>query len=117
MEFKLKEYHRSISNDDLLLDIKLVAEKIGKESITIAEYEKNGGKYNYSTITKRFGGWLNALQKCGLTPSVDQAKKIGISIDAMISDLQRVSEILGIFERLIQTGKSSYVFVRRRILF
>ena len=95
MEFKLNDYHRNTPDEDFLEDIKKVAKSLGKESITTSEYLSGGGKFHWSTINRRFGGWLIALQKCGFTPSADQAKKIGVSRDSMISDLQRVSGILG----------------------
>ncbi len=95
MEFKLNDYHKNVSDDELLEDIKKVANKLNKESITTAEYLSGGGKFHWSTINRRFGGWLTALQKCGLTPLFEQVKKKGVSKAELIKDLQRVSTILG----------------------
>ena len=44
MEFKLNEYHRNISDEELLNDIIRIAKKLGKDSITINEYVDNGGQ-------------------------------------------------------------------------
>ena len=90
MEFKLNEYHRNISDEELLEDIIIIAKKIKKESLTIDEYKKNGGKYNHTTITRRFGSWIVALQKSNLVPYRNQIK--AISEADMISDLQRVAK-------------------------
>ncbi len=90
MEFKLNEYHRNVSDEELLEDIIIIAKKLKKESLTIDEYKKNGGKYNHTTITRRFGSWIVALQKSNLVPYRNQIK--AISEADMISDLQRVAK-------------------------
>lgn len=95
MEFKLNEYHRNISDEELLNDIIRIAKKLGKDSITIKEYVDNGGQYHSSTIQRRFNGWVRALQKCGLAPNKKQISVSGISTIDMISDLQRVSDRIG----------------------
>ena len=56
MKFVLNEYHRDISTDEMLLDIKNVALFLGKNTITIDEYNFNG-KYHSTTIRKRVGSW------------------------------------------------------------
>lgn len=95
MEFKLNEYHRNISDEELLKDILRVANSLGKTTITTKEYVNNGGKFFYSTIQRRFGGWLKALEKCGLTPNDKQGKTQGIDLADMIEDLQDVANRLG----------------------
>ena len=102
MEFKLNEYHRNVSDEELLKDILRVAKTLGKCTITQKEYMNNGGKYHWATINKRFGSWLSALILCGLTPSkkqIDTASgtftKSYITSQELIEDLQRVSVLLG----------------------
>lgn len=101
MEFKLNDYHRNVSNEELLEDIKKVARQLGKSGITKAEYKNASGKYSTSTFEKRFDGWLNTLKLCGLTPNEKQINtangnytKHNISTDELIQDLQRVSTVL-----------------------
>ena len=94
MEFELNEYHRNVSDKDLLDDIVRVAKELGKDTLTKDEYTNNGGKYHCSTIHRRFGGWLKALQLCGLTPKNIQKNAIGVSVDSMITDLQSVAQNL-----------------------
>ena len=72
MEFKLNEYHRNVSDEELLKDIRRVAKALGKDSITRKEYEDNGGQYGITTFNRRFGGWINALKMSGLTPHIRQ---------------------------------------------
>ena len=95
MDFVLNEYHRNISDEELLNDIVRVAKTLGKESITRKEYLDNGGLFHISTIEKRFDGWFNALDKSGLTPSATQIATHGIPDNDLILDLQRVAKKLG----------------------
>lgn len=73
MEFKLNEYHRDVSDEELLDDLRRVAELLSKENLTMSEYQENG-KYHPSTIANRFGGWRNSLKKAGLSLTKTWAK-------------------------------------------
>lgn len=39
MEFKLNDYHRNVSDDELISDLRRVAKQLGKDSITIEDYK------------------------------------------------------------------------------
>ena len=100
MEFKLNNYHRNIPDEELLEDIKRVARKLGKDSLTTAEYTKGGGIFHWSTIINRFGGWLKALELSSLkvtpaqhTCSLGRNNHGYIDDDQLIIDLRRVSAI------------------------
>lgn len=99
MDFVLTEYHRNISDEELLKDILRVSKAINKETITRKEYMENGGKYHCNTIERRFGGWLKALRLCGINPSKTQIDtgsgtytKSYITTQELIDDLIRVSK-------------------------
>lgn len=100
MEFKLNDYHRNITDEELLKDILQVANSLGKTTISQTEYVKNGGKYSPSAIRKRFKSWITALEKCGLTPNESQKRCVHhgynapITTQELIDDLLRVSEII-----------------------
>ena len=68
MEFRLNEYHRNISDEELIFDLVSVANKLGAKSLTTEQYNKNG-KYNSSTFIRRFEYWNKALNLAGLLPS------------------------------------------------
>lgn len=55
-----------IPEKQLIEDMQQVAEKLNKNKITMAEYEKHGN-FGSTTIQKRFGGWNKAKEKAGLT--------------------------------------------------
>ena len=42
MHFELNEYHRNISDEDLIADVKKNALKLNKNSLTRAEYSSYG---------------------------------------------------------------------------
>ena len=90
MKFELNDYHRNVADEDLINDIIRVAKELNKDALTIEEYKKIG-KYSRDTIARRFGGWPEALQVSGLSPTISQVNIRGISVDDMIKDLQDVS--------------------------
>jgi len=69
----LNEYHRDISDEELLDDLRRVAELLNKENLSMPEYQKNG-KYHPSTIAHRFGSWRNSLKMAGLSLTKTWAK-------------------------------------------
>ena len=98
MEFKLNEYHKNVSDEELLKDILRVAKILGKDTITLKEYEDNGGRYGTTTFIRRFGGWINALKRCGLSPDAKQYYAASATVSysrietaELIADLQSVS--------------------------
>jgi Homing endonuclease associated repeat/HNH endonuclease len=66
MKYQLKDFNRNVSDQDLLDDLKAVAEKLGLDKITSRQYDSSGGKYTSGTMGVRFGSWNIALGKAGL---------------------------------------------------
>ena len=91
MEYILKEYHRNVSDEELLEDIKYVAGLLEKRSITVKEYMSSGGQYHFSTFQRRFGSWINALQQCGMSPEKTQENRKGIPEKELLEDICRVA--------------------------
>ncbi len=92
MEFKLNEYHRNIPDEELLEDIERIAKYLDKTSVTQNDYKTAGGKFSCDTISRRFGGWIKALQRAGLSPQQNQINTSGISKSEIIIDLKNVSD-------------------------
>jgi hypothetical protein len=65
MKFELEEYHRNTPDEELINDLKQVAEKLNKTSITRELYDEKG-KFNSGTLIRRFGSWFDSLEKAGL---------------------------------------------------
>ena len=91
MEFQLNEYHRNISDDELISDVINAARRLGKTSLTVREYSQNG-TFNSSTLIRRFKGWKNVLTLCHLDLE-NHSFRVNISNDAIINDVIRVKNI------------------------
>ena len=96
MEFKLNEYHKDLTDEELLEDLKRVAELLGLEKLSQSDYGKHG-KYSASTIERRFGGWNQAVMRVGLVPrKVGEQKHESLKNDeSFFEDLRRVAAKLG----------------------
>ena len=64
MKFELEKYNRNTTDNELLADLKRVANDLGK-SPTIDEYNERGSCHS-TTITRRFGSWFKALDIASL---------------------------------------------------
>lgn len=91
MKFNLEQYHRNVPDENLLQDVKDIAVKIGRETVTMAEYEQHG-KYHPSTLTRRFGSWFNVLKKAGLKES---RSKLNVPDEDLFNDVKDVWIKLG----------------------
>jgi hypothetical protein len=65
MEYKLNDFHYNTPDQELLDDLKRVADKLGSSKVSSREYDETG-KYTSGTIHSRFGTWNKALLKAGL---------------------------------------------------
>ncbi len=61
MKFEYTEYRKKASDEELLNDLRRVALENRLDSISMNEYN-HYGKYDCSTISRRFVTWNNALQ-------------------------------------------------------
>ena len=85
MKFELKQYHQNISEEEVIEDMKRVAELLNKSSFTISDYQKHG-KYHNSTLSKKFGSWKCALNSAGLNYSRKR-----ITNDELLEDLKNTA--------------------------
>jgi hypothetical protein len=80
------ELHRvsgmPVSDQELLADLRATAANLGKSTIGQKEYRQSG-KYDDSTVTRRFSGWNNALRAAGLPLS----NEVDISDDRLFENL------------------------------
>ena len=66
MKYELKQYNYSPADAEIIEDLKRVVDTHNLSRMTIREYDIYG-KYNSSTVTRRFGTWNNALIKAGIS--------------------------------------------------
>lgn len=91
MKFELEDYHRGLSDEDLLSELRHCASMLKRSTITMSEYEKIG-KVRPSTFQRRFGSWVKALELAQLKPS---RSKIGITEDELMENIRFIWENLG----------------------
>jgi hypothetical protein len=91
MNFIIEDYHRNTSDKELLDDVKNVAIRLKKDTVTIHEYDEHG-KFHPSTLQRRFGSWFKMLELAELKPS---RSKLNISNDELFDNLQKVWIALG----------------------
>ncbi|MBQ7424520.1 MAG: HNH endonuclease [Prevotella sp.] len=96
MEFVLNEYHRNTPDEELIADVKRVAEKLQKESLSCKDYTEHG-KYSYPTVKNRFGSWNEVLRRAGLSVEKGRLKNHDYceSDEMLFKDMRRVAELLG----------------------
>lgn len=63
MQFQLNK-KETITDEDIIEEMKSVMKKLGKTKLTIKEFDANA-KINSSTVTRRFGKWNKALSIAG----------------------------------------------------
>jgi hypothetical protein len=87
-DFKLLRVSgQPVEDAELLADLKRVAEMLGASTVSMPKYCECG-KYDNSTVARRFGSWNNALLKAGLT----------ISNEVNISDERLLENILTLWQ-------------------
>ena len=116
MKFEMNNYYRNISDAELIEDIKNIAKLLGKNTLIIDEYNTYG-KYNSSTLIRRFGSWKNVLISSGLELKGHNFK-ISFTDDEVITNLEEVANFLGkeTFSRkeYASYGKYSYSILIKR---
>lgn len=114
MEFILKRLPE-YTDEALIEEIGRVAELVQHPKISITEFKKHS-RVNPSTIHKRFGGWEQALRVAGLSDRFDSSNRV-VSKEKIISELQRVSNLLGTNgfsrEQFNANARFTYAVIRR----
>ena len=65
MKYEVHPYNYSPSDNEIIEDLQKVAKENGFSKMTMREYREHG-KYDTSTISRRFGTWNKALQKANI---------------------------------------------------
>lgn len=91
MKYILVEYHRDTPDIDLIEDIKNVSSKLQRDTVTISEYNEHG-KFNSSTLQRRFGSWFKVLELAGLKPS---RSELNISDNDLFRNIEVLWILLG----------------------
>ena len=82
MKYELEPDNRNCPDEELLNDLRVVAQRLGKASLTKDDYNRHG-RFSAATMQNRFGSWNGALEKSGLI----LAKRVNIPSVELIDDL------------------------------
>jgi HNH endonuclease/Homing endonuclease associated repeat len=87
MEYKLEAFHRNVSSDELLEDIRKIHSLLesAKTKLTFRSYSAHG-KYTAGTIAARFGDWNTALKAAQIEPVHEK----NIPIDDLFDNMRIV---------------------------
>ena len=91
MKFKLQTYNRNTSEEELISDLKRVADVLKRNTVTMSEYEENG-KFHPSTLTRKFGSWFKVLEVANLEAS---RSKLNVSEEELFKNIESVWISLG----------------------
>ncbi len=113
MKFELAPYNWGLSDDVLLDDLRAVAHKLGKASVTKEEYNKLG-RLSASALQKRFGSWCKAHELAGLHKN----RNYDATAEDCINDLKVVAAKLGkttmAFSEYQPLGRYNLTLISRR---
>lgn len=90
MKFELGPYNWGLGDDELLADLRAVAEKLNKDHVTKDEYDRLG-RLSSSTLQNRFGSWSRAHELAGLR----KIRHYDATLEDCINDLKLVASQLG----------------------
>ncbi|ETD37910.1 homing endonuclease associated repeat-containing protein [Pseudomonas chlororaphis] len=79
-----------VSDEELIADLQQASKALGSNTVPQKKYG-SVGKYDHSTLTRRFGSWNNALRLAGLSIS----NEIDISDDRLFENLLSLWQHLG----------------------
>ena len=117
MEFVLNEYKKQLTDDEILSDIKKVAQDLKADYLSISSYRKHG-KYSQTAIQAHFGTWKQACSLAGLRTERFPSELKLVSDEDYYKDLRRVAELIESdtvpYDAYIKYGKYStgHLFAR-----
>lgn len=85
MKYELDNFQRNTPSEEFIKDVRAVAQKLNKNSLTTREYDKYGN-FHSRTIFKRFDSWLQVLELAGL----EKSKKFGTTLEDLYENLEEV---------------------------
>ncbi len=90
MQFKLERHSRNTPDSELLDELRRVAVLLDKSTVTIDEFNDNAA-FHSTTLSRRFGTWMAALEAAGLLRS----RNLNITNEALFENLAAVWLKLG----------------------
>lgn len=117
MKFELNDYRKELTDEEIIEDIKRVAQELEHDYISISTYRKYG-QYSQTAIQGHFGTWKNALSIAGLRNERTKSELKRIKNEDYYADMQRIAKQLNkdtvLYEEYKQYGKyaAGHIFSR-----
>jgi hypothetical protein len=99
-----------LGDQELLEDLKRVADVLSKRSVTQDGY-KSLGKYDSKPLIRAFGSWFGALEKAGL----EKTRTWGITNEQYFENLEEIWTKLGRQPKYAEIEKTSLEVLQRRM--
>jgi hypothetical protein len=113
IRFELEPLHRNTADADFLDDLKRVAQEMQANTVTILQYNERG-RFNASTLIRRFGSWHKSLVRAGLI----KVRNINTPEEDLFNNLAEIWTRIGHQPRMddlnSQTSRFSKDTYRRR---
>ncbi len=93
MKFELNDYKKELTDEEIIEDIKRVAQELEHDYISISTYRKCG-KFSQTAIQGHFGTWKNALSLAGLRNERTKSELKRIKNEDYYDDLQQIAKQL-----------------------
>ena len=93
MKFELNEYHRETTKEELIQDLRRVANELNTDYISRSTYEKFG-KYSATPFLSKFGTWVLSLKEAGLRTDRNKSEYKKISDKDLLANVKYVARYL-----------------------
>lgn len=93
MEFELNAYHRDIPKEELISDLRRVANELKTDYVSRSVYEKYG-KFSATPFISNFGTWILTLKEAGLRTDRNKTEYKKISDTDLLDNVKYVAEYL-----------------------
>ena len=90
VKFELTNWNIGVSDDELLAELRRVAQFLGKSSVRYEELRSHS-RYSSRLIERRFGSWNNALSAAGL----EVTQRVNIPVIEFFENMEQVWRLLG----------------------
>lgn len=90
LETQGHNFKYDFSDEDVVIDLKRVAEITGTETPTAREYNSHG-RYYSTTLIRRYGTWNNILELAGMKANLNR----NFSDEQMFEEIERIWVVLG----------------------
>ena len=90
LETQGHNFKYDFSDEDVVIDLKRVAEITGTETPTAREYNSHG-RYYSTTLIRRYGTWSNILELAGMKANLNR----NFSDEQMFEEIERIWVVLG----------------------